>query len=373
MVFPACRLPLFRMSPVAAQRRVEPTMPRPPRSSTKTARINQQAVAERLGISVTTVSRSLQDHPDIAPATKRRVLEEADRLGYRGRTSGADMARCVTVIIASAEPKSGMTLLERGYLQGLSMEAQTEGLLLATHCQETSQAEILRDPQRWPVALRTPGSRGLLLIHRLPDAVVESLALGHPTVSLVHAYAGAPCDVVDSDHATGYGHLIDLLAQHGHRRMAWAMVSDAPLSLSRFGSFMAGLARQGLSEVAAPQLILPEGPKASAALREQVQAALRLGVTAVVADRDSTALRIWQVAQELGLEVPRDLSIVGFDGVDAQPGGLALTTIAIPYQEMGRQALRRLLVPRGLGAIPTTTSLRGRLIPGATSGPAPRR
>ena len=348
-------------------------MPRPARPSNKSPRVNQQAVAERLGLSVATVSRSLQDHPDIAPATKRRVLEEADRLGYRARFTSPEAARSVTVVIVSSEPRAGMTILERGYLQGLSIEAQAEGLMLATHWQEVGQAQALLDPQQWPIALRTPGSRGLVVIHRLPDQVVEPLALGHPLVSLVHAYVGASCDVVDSDHQTGYAQLVDLLAQHGHRRIAWAMMDGAPLSHSRFGSFMRGLALQGLADALPPSLVLPRDQASAASFRKQVQAAVRQGTTAVVADSDSTALRMWQVAQDLGLRVPEDLSIAGFDGFEVFPGGPSLTTVAIPVQEMGRQALRRLLVRRGLGDLPTIVNLRGRLVPGATVGPVPRR
>jgi LacI family transcriptional regulator len=94
--------------------------------------------------------------------------------------------------------------------------------------------------------------------------------------------------------------------------------------------------------------------------------------SAVFAANDISALEIVKVAAELGLDVPRDLSVIGFDDVpEASKSSPALSTVRQPMQTLGAEAVR-LLLSLMQGDTPQTThvTLPTRLIPRATTGPA---
>jgi LacI family transcriptional regulator len=255
-------------------------------------------------------------------------------------------------------------------LGGISEALYEEGLrlvLCATrneHVRERTLIErLVHDATDGGVLIMpTESPDELLALHRqgYPFVVIdprEDLSVGIPTVCAANV-SGAK-EAVD--------HLIGL----GHRRIA-AITGPRELASmeDRFVGYCAALASAGV--LADPELVhrgnldVPSGRAAASALL-----AVADPPTAIFAFNDNMAVGAIQAGRDLGLEVPRDLSVVGFDALDASrivtP---ALTTMRQPLEEMGRLAVRLLLgVIEGSRSEAMRVELSTALVPGDSTAP----
>jgi LacI family transcriptional regulator len=255
-------------------------------------------------------------------------------------------------------------------LGGISEALYEEGLrlvLCATrneHVRERSLIErLVHDASDGGLLIMpTESPDELLALHRqgYPFVVIdprEDLSVGIPTVCAANV-SGAK-EAVD--------HLIGL----GHRRIA-AITGPRELASmeDRFVGYCAALASAGV--LADPELVhrgnldVPSGRAAASALL-----AVADPPTAIFAFNDNMAVGAIQAAREQGLEVPLDLSVVGFDALDASrivtP---ALTTMRQPLEEMGRLAVRLLLaVIEGSRSEAMRIELSTALVPGDSTAP----
>jgi LacI family transcriptional regulator len=364
-------------------------MPRMPSPERPAPRINQQTLAERLQLSIATISRSLQDHPDIAPGTKQRVIAEAERLGYR-RKAGPTVGNAIGVLISGAEQAGGISPLNTSYLMGMSHEAQTRGLMLMTHYLSGIGDHRLLETTTQPVALAQGALSGLILVHRFQPDVVRELARQRPVVSLAHAYPGSGADLIDSDHLAGMETLVVHLARLGHRRFGYLMRSNSSIPFSRLGSLVRAVTLHGLAMDSTLYLDLPldtavaenrleatpEILAAQGTTIDRLITQIRAGTTAWACDSDATAYWIHRLLTARGIRIPEDVSLTGFDGFDPYPGCPQVTTIRVPFTEMARHAIIRLAERRNPGSVSQNTpqlqiQLAGTLVPGSTSAQLP--
>ncbi len=347
--------------------------PEPEVESGNGQRATMKDIADQVGVSVATVSRVLNGRPDVSKKTRELVLQAVRDWGPV--TGGARHARGI------GAARTGLVGVTTPFIQyqyyalivsGISEALYEQGLRLvlsATHYEHVRERtlveRLVHDASDGGVLIMPSESPAeLLLLHDqgYPFVVIdprEELSPGIPTVSAANV-SGAK-EAVD--------HLIAL----GHRRIA-AITGPRELSSmeDRFTGYCAALAAVGV--LPEPELMhrgsldIPSGRAAATALLSVAEPP-----TAIFAFNDNMAVGAIQAARDRGLDVPRDLSVVGFDALDAsQIVTPELTTMRQPLEEMGRLAVRLLQsVIQGQRSEATRLELSPALVLGASTAPPP--
>jgi DNA-binding LacI/PurR family transcriptional regulator len=294
-------------------------------------------VAEKAGVSISTVSRVINNTGRISKKTKKRVLEVIEQLGYqpsvvasaltgkRTRTIGLiipDVANPFFAEIARRVEDRGRELGFNLLMCNTDNNPETEEMYLSLLKQKSVDGIIIGTTTRNHRVLKE------LLQDQLPVALI---AQDIPELTI---------DVVSvDDYLGGYqatSHLVSL----GHKQIAIMLGNLSRTSDKyRLQAFRQVLEDNGLELdedlVIQTDYSLEDGKRAA---RELLTSPKR--PTAIFACFDFLAIGIYQAAKELGLHIPDDLSVVGFDNtILASIVDPPLTTIAQPIDEMGRQVM----------------------------------
>jgi LacI family transcriptional regulator len=334
-------------------------------------------IARKLGLSASTVSRALAGHERIPEATRLRVREAAGHLGYQpnraaqslvgGRNSGF-------VGLVVTDPGYGREDSYLGdYIAGLGQGFSESGfdLFLAAIPQGMSELSVIRN------IVATRRADGLVLARTSEaDPRVEFLAgQGFPFVTHGRTTSGSlDFDWIDTDGHAAFAEAFDLLHSLGHRKLTLLTIEE-PMTfrLHRTEGLLAAIEARGDPDV---RLTVATSPRYDAARRRQVIRDLLASPqrpTAVIAMFDGLALAVLQVAEELGLRVPEDLSVIGFDNIAsaalARPG---LTTFDSDTGNSARQSARMLVERiRNPQAPRMHRLIRPQLVLRSSHGPAP--
>jgi DNA-binding LacI/PurR family transcriptional regulator len=289
-------------------------------------------VAARAGVSRQTVSRVLNDHPDVAPETLERVRAAMAELGYRmnnaARALGTRRSRTLGVLASDAlqyGPSRSIAALEAS--------ARGAGYWVSAAFADAGDADAVVSAVDHLVA---QGVEGIVVVapHARTLAVLDELRIGVPVVTLHSAGRGARG--LSVDQAAGARLAVAALADAGHTRIAHlAGPSDWLEAESRAEGFAAELTARGLDvgPVIAGDWTAGSGYAAADEVRHS-------GVTAVFAANDQMALGLLGGLHEAGLSVPGDLSVVGFDDIpDAAFYWPKLTTVRQDFDELARRAV----------------------------------
>jgi len=304
-----------------------------------------QAVAAKAGVSVATVSRAFNFPDKVTPATRELVERVARELNYvpnaSARTLRTQRSRVLGVVLP--------TLLNPTFaecLQGIARAAVAGGYAIIP----VTTGYRLDEEERAVHLLLAGNVDGLILVVSNPSTsttLPRLQAAGVPYVLAYNRHPDHPCVSVDSEAAVADA--VTRLVLLGHRRIA--MVSGTLAASDRAQQRYRGY-RKGMSEagLATPALIeVPFVETAVDALSSQLQSRNR--PTALVCSNDLLAIRSIRAAHLSGLSVPRDLSVIGFDGIalgeDLTP---ALTTIAQPNSDIGRHGVELLIQAMASGA-----------------------
>jgi LacI family transcriptional regulator len=311
--------------------------------------ISQTLIAERLKLSVPTVSRALRNEPGIHPQTRIRVMEAAAELRYqplRTRTPNKPTEqKNVGVFIRSL---SGS--LRPRFLDGMSKLAASMNVSLVLHHSPSHDAQSLLDVSTQPVALRQGTLDGVILMHGWPTAVAQYLADRMPCVSIVHRMPTIKnADVVEMDHEQGISLLMRHLYELGHRRIGFVGSNiDVSWAWARYGGYMLALNDLGLEAtpshvLALPAQLLEDRTASWEGWAEKLTAMVDDGVTALVASSHWVGCTVCKIFEEKGISVPEEVSVTGFDN-SLGAVGVDLTSIRVPAEEMGAEALRQVLL-----------------------------
>jgi DNA-binding LacI/PurR family transcriptional regulator len=298
-------------------------------------------VAERAGVGVGTVSRVLNEHPSVAAATRERVRAAIDELEYRPSPLARSLKRGRTHRIAVLVSFfTSPSAVER--LRGLTRALVGTGYELVLYPveddeQRRTHVESLAGPHR---------ADGIVLVS-LPLSDDELERLRRAAVSVVQVDAAHPAVVsIGIDDVAGGELAARHLLELGHRAMGF--VGDTEQSPYGFTSsrhrrigFMRTLEEAGCSPPPGWLRTGTHGAEPAADLaRELLTPPDR--PTAVFAASDTQALGVLSAAREVGLRVPEDLSVLGFDDVEAA-AHVGLSTVRQPLQDSGRLAAELLL------------------------------
>jgi len=293
-------------------------------------------VARRAGVGVGTVSRMVNGGHQVGPRTAARVQAAIDELGYLPSRKGRAFARGRTASIAVLVPfVTHPSAVER--VSGLIDGFRSTGL-------PVSLADVESPEHQHEHLAALAGDlrpEGLVVVSlRLTAQEIADLHHGGVRPVLIDAEAEGLTSFVVDDLAGGriaVEHLLDL----GHRRVAF--VGD--LEHDRFGFVSSELRHRGYVEALTGAGIdrrddyerTGRHGQDTACQQARELLSLRQPPTAVFAASDTQALGVLQAVREVGLRVPRDLSVIGFDDI-AVAELTGLTTVHQPLVESGRRA-----------------------------------
>lgn len=330
-------------------------------------------VSAKCGLSISTVSKAFNNYADISAETRELVHRTAREIGYYpnaiARTLKTNRSYNLGVLFQE-ERGTGLThsffasVLEafksecekRGYdITFINHNIGWTGMTYLEHCR-----------------YRNVDGVGVVCANFYAPEVVELVASDIPVVTIDHVFSNRSC--VMSQNIEGMQSLVAYAAALGHRRIAYVHGEHASVTENRITGFYRGLSEQGLAHV--PEYLVESVYDSPAAGMEAVKKLMSLPVppTCILMPDDHCALGALNAASELGLRIPEDLSIAGYDGSRiTQLTHPRITSVLQDSERMGRQAalflIDRIENPRTAGSetafIPTT------LLPGESIGPVP--
>lgn len=300
-------------------------------------------VAGRSGVSKSTVSNVIRGAANVSEETRKRVLAAVDELGYRPNALARQLVqqRTSTIGVVVGDLTNPIyselvKLLERHAL-GLgytTMVSNTDG-----HPElEAARIEALLERRVAGIAmLQFSGDR----------SVIDELHAEGVPVTVISCFEQRS-DCVTVDESKGLAIAVRHLAELGHERLAYVTTPlvEEHTNRARHESFLRECERVGCRETAILTLdveaVLAHEPDATRELALLLDSSRR--PTGFAAANDIAAIALIEAAERLGALVPRDVSVVGFDGINL--GGLSrigLTTVAQPREQMAETGMQLLM------------------------------
>lgn len=336
--------------------------------------MNILAVAKRAGVSKATVSRVINGTAHVSPETAERVREAVQELNFypdiNARTLGSGKSGLYGLIISDITNPYFPELVKA--FEDIAVE----------HGQDVLISNTDYDPKRMERCV-------IRMLQRKVDgvAVMTSEMEDHllrtfhqrqiPTIFMDTNGPVRGASVVNVDYALGVTRAMEHLASLGHRRIAFI---SGPLKLIsariRADAFMEGLRSHGLA--ADPRLIEEADHRVEGG-HSAMQRILSSGArpTAVLGSNDLTAIGAMGAIHEAGLDVPGDISVMGFDNIQLSAYTMpALTTLHVPRRELAAMAFRSLFHGRnedvGKSSRKREHFIEPELIVRGSTGPAPK-
>lgn len=333
--------------------------------------VSLKTIAERCGVSTATVSKALNDHKDISEATRKRVRQVADELGYfpnaAARALKTNRSYNIGVLF---EEEAGRGLTHEyfsGVLNGLKKQAEKLGydITFINTCFENRKMSYYDH-------CRYRNFEGVAIVcadFNEPD-VVELMNSELPVVTIDYVHHN--CTAVTSNNIQGIEELVKYIYSQGHRKIAYIHGQEgSTVTRERLASFYRAVDELGLE--------LPENYIRTAnyleiqGAAEQTKELLNLPnpPSCIIYPDDTSLIGGRNVIIKRGMKIPQDISVAGYDGIMmSQLLYPKLTTISQNTELIGEEAAKRLI---GTIEKPKTTLvervvIEGSLIPGQSVG-----
>lgn len=300
-------------------------------SGTEPRRITIHDVARSAGVSRQTVSRALNDKDEIDGSTKQRVLDAARELGYRPSRFARGLVRQDTTTIGLVIPD-----LLNPFFTEVAAAALEAARARGWHVVVYDTADR---PEEELSTLQAIGSQvdAVVGYFSCPDYQLELSTRGMPVVLIGREHRAAGFSSIRIDGEDGVHAAVAHLAAAGHTRIGM---------LDHVGRAEPSIRREWFATAAAAHGIDPGAVLGASQSADGGGATLRAlltlhpGITALFTYNDIIAIGALREARRLGLRVPQDLAVIGFDGL--QFGTLVeppLSTVALDTRRLGALAI----------------------------------
>lgn len=299
-------------------------------------------VARKAGVSTATVSRCLNRSGRVTDDTRKRVMKAVETLGYTPNFNARALAAKRTFTIGAIIPTMENAIFARG-LQAFQETLNEKGytlLVSSTGYHPEREAEQIR-------TLIARGADGLLLIgYERDDAIYNYLATRQVPYLLSWAHReGSPHPAIGFDNVQSMIELTRLVLKQGHRRIAIlsGIRPGNDRATDRVRGIQQCLQSAGITPEDVPLIESPydieKGGEAFEALMNHPSRP-----SAVMCVNDVLAVGAMKKAQEMGVNVPQEVSITGFDDIElASLVTPQLTTVHVPHRHMGSLAAQELI------------------------------
>lgn len=295
-------------------------------------------VASKAGVSRALVSLVMRDSPRVSATSRQKVLAAAQDLGYRpnlwARNLASGQTQTVGVMLNDLHNPFFTEMAE-----GAAAAANERDLQILINSGWQREAGELAAVEAF-MNMRTDGM--LLAAAGLSNELLEGFASQMPTVSVSTYFVSQYFDTVNNNEDHGGCLVVDHLVDLGHTRIGHIDGGAARSGPERRNGFIKAMVQRGLAPIVVEGAFNEQaGAAAAAQLME-----LHVPPTAIFAGNDLAAIGVLTKLQELGVSVPEDVSVVGYDDtILAGIGPISLTTVHQPRRQLGRIAID-LLVER---------------------------
>lgn len=336
-------------------------------------KVTIQDIARRAGVSASTVSRTLHDHPKITAETKRRVLEAAEELHYKSTIypTLSSSARLLAIVLPNAEEELLRHPFFTSVLRGVSLAAQARGYLVtygfaASH---TEKMEILTR------CLSTPAVRGFVLLRAYQnDPGVDALIAQDVPFSLIGRPESSQ-DIlwVDNDNFHAAYDAVNHLIENGCRRIAFVGGPESmTVTRDRLEGYRMALTNRGLQFDDA-LVGFAEAFGEPGGFQSMRRMLAQCSPDSLLASDDYLAMGALRAAKEHG---SHDLQCVGFNNTELSPHSYPpFSSVEIYPEQLGRHAATLVLERIENGdnderhvVVPTRLVVRGTLAQTAPTG-----
>lgn len=314
-------------------------------------RITSNDIARNCGVSRSTVSRVINNYPNVPEATRQRVMEAIKSHNYFPLLSGQLLTgmpnKTIGLFWLSRSAIAHDSLASLLFLQVIDAAAKQDYLVLSCVVDPASQEGWQEQIRKMFIQGRIDG--GVFIGASTNEPLIDELASQGMHIGLfdydTNHEETTNLIAVNFDRNTGE-QAIDYLYEQGHRKIA---IIDGDMSrlssVHRHESYMCGMMRHGLplkNEWLTYGGITRESGYLAA--RQMLEQCKPQYPTAICANNDSVAFGVYQACAEFGLRIPHDISVIGQDGhaqgANCQP---PLTTIAFDFDKMFNSLVARLI------------------------------
>lgn len=323
-------------------------------------RVTIRDVAREAGVSPSTVSRALKGHALISQQTRQAVEDACLRLRYvpdlTAQSLAGEQSRSIGVIVPDVSNPYFSALFT--VIEAFAAEKGFSVLLINSQYDPELELEAVD-------RMLSQRVDGLLLVANSPASQLRhrELLADTPCVYIGNNH-GPDCSYVESDSASGTRDAVQYLYRLGHRRIVFIGGGQNSRTLAlRQAGYCRAMEQHGLTPIidTAQKETVDMGPWCREATLKLFRNAAP--PDAILAYSDVTAMQILDAAVELGLEAPRDFSIIGFDNTDfGRLPYIALTSVSQQKFRTGRLAVQRLLEKIGGDCRQTTDILQPELM-----------
>jgi LacI family transcriptional regulator len=325
-------------------------------------------IARLLNVSASTVSRALKGSPEIGRETVERVQETARQLNYRPNKAALSLLQARTRTIGLIVPNLGYHFFASA-LQGVEDEARERGYtVIACQSLEAAEKEV-----RNVEDMRRSGVDGILISlaqHTRDLGHLKELQGQMPVVMFDRVSDALSCSRVFVNNVSAAFGAVEHLVKAGCRRLAYlAGPADMMISNHRMEGFRMAVARHS-RKVTDARVVHTEFDHVTAMRSAMAILRRKDGPDGIFAVSDRVAIGAMEAARKLGIAIPDELAIVGFnDEPIASLISPSLSSVRQPALEMGRMSARLLIdqIEAGDGFRPVIRTYMTRLIVRASS------
>jgi DNA-binding LacI/PurR family transcriptional regulator len=301
-------------------------------------------IAAAAGVSVTTVSRIINDKPDVAEETRDRVMRLMEETGFVPQSAWRQIRSGRSGLIALHAPADFNPPSYR-VIMAAALGVEEAGYSINIITRSLSDGELL-------ALFRSRKIDGIILLEVLVDDRRAALLREHgfPFVMVGRRAENSEMSLVEIDVDHGIGQAMDHLVELGHRRIGFLTID--PVSQDKVYGFVTWALQayeRACARLGLPVLCRMDAP----AIDAMTVAAERLleeqpDITAVITPQEQSAIGVVRAAASLGRHIPEDLSVIAMLSRSmAELATPALTTLDFPAVEMGQAAARNLVEQLG--------------------------
>lgn len=323
-------------------------------------------VSVKCGVSVATVSKALNDHSDIAEATKENVRRIAKEMGYFPNSSARALKTNRTYnlgVLFVDEAQSGLTHeYFANVLDSFKVEAERNGYDITFISRHTGQKKM-----SYYEHSKYRGVDGVVIacIDFTDPGVLELIHGELPVVTIDHVFNNRTAII--SDNIRGMHDLISYIYEMGHRKIAFIHGADSSVTQNRVGSFYKTLGKLGIEvDDEYVKCGIYHDPATTAKLTKELLE-LKDKPTCIIFPDDFSSIGGMNAIKEMGLRIPEDISIAGYDGILlSQVLEPKLTTLQQDTRALGRTAAEKLiaLIENPKAALIEQVVIEGRVLKG---------
>jgi LacI family transcriptional regulator len=297
-------------------------------------KISIEDVARRAKVSITTVSRVINNFSSVSPKNRARVEEAIAALKFKPNASAQRLAKGVNDVIGLVMP---------GYPGIFHSFYAVEIIRGIGHACESLRLDMVFHITNGFNPLNTNTVGGVIFADIIENRkqVEQALALGTPILIINNRVDDLPVNYIAVDNIRGGGLAAEYLTSLGHVKIAMVTGNlNTQGGKERYDGFAGGLAEKGIMP---PREYIYEGDYSRRSARAAAEHFLGLPErpTAIFAASDEMALEVMATIMEKGLKVPDDISVVGFDDNPAcLYGPVGLTTIKQPLFKMAEESVK---------------------------------